>query len=39
MKAVMSAARYLFIICLPFLLLTVVIAAAVNSSWLYTHGF
>jgi len=39
MKAVMSAARYVFIICLPFLLLTVVIAAAVNSSWLYTHGF
>jgi integral membrane protein (TIGR01906 family) len=39
MKAVMSAARYLFIICLPFLLLTAVIAAAVNSSWLYTHGF
>jgi integral membrane protein (TIGR01906 family) len=39
MKIVMSAARVLFIICLPCLLLTAAIAGAVNSSWLYTHGF
>ena len=39
MKIVMSIARYLFIVSLPFLLLTAVIAGAVNSSWLYTHGF
>ena len=35
----MSIARYLFIVSLPFLLLTAVIAGAVNCSWLYTHGF
>jgi integral membrane protein (TIGR01906 family) len=35
----MSAARILFVICLPCLLLTASIAGAVNSSWLYTHGF
>ncbi len=39
MKIVMSAARVLFIISLPCLLLTAAIAGAVNSSWLYTHGF
>jgi len=39
MKIVMSVARFLFIICLPCLLLTAAIAGAVNSSWLYTHGF
>ena len=39
MKIVMSVARYLFIVSLPFLLLTAVIAGAVNCSWLYTHGF
>jgi integral membrane protein (TIGR01906 family) len=39
MKILMSAARVLFIICLPCLLLTSAIACAVNSSWLYTHGF
>jgi integral membrane protein (TIGR01906 family) len=39
MKIVMSVARILFIICLPCLLLTAAIAGAVNSSWLYTHGF
>ena len=39
MKVFMSVARYLFIVSLPFLLLTTVIAAAVNCRWLYTHGF
>jgi integral membrane protein (TIGR01906 family) len=39
MKIVMSVARVLFIICLPCLLLTAAIAVAVNSNWLYTHGF
>ena len=39
MKILMSAARILFVICLPCLLLTASIAGAVNSSWLYTHGF
>ena len=39
MKFFMSVARYLFIVSLPFLLLTTVIAAAVNCRWLYTHGF
>ena len=39
MKIIMNIARYIFIICLPFLLLTVVIAGAVNCNWVYTHGF
>ena len=39
MKVLMSIARYLFIVSLPFLLLTAVIAGAGNCSWLYTHGF
>ena len=39
MKILMSAARVLFIFSLPCLLLTAAIAGAVNSSWLYTHGF
>lgn len=39
MKIIMNIARYIFIICLPFLLLTAVIAGAVNCSWVYTHGF
>ena len=39
MKIMMFFARVLFIVCLPCLLLTASIAGAVNSSWLYTHGF
>lgn len=39
MKVFVTIARCIFIICLPVLLLTVVIAGAVNCSWLYTHGF
>jgi integral membrane protein (TIGR01906 family) len=39
MKVAGAFARYLFIICLPLMLLTGVIAAAVNSTWLYTSGF
>ena len=33
------AARWLFILCLPVLLLTVSIGLAVNSQWLYEYGF
>lgn len=33
------AARWLFILCLPVMLLTAVIAIAVNSHWLYEYGF
>lgn len=39
MKVIVTVARWIFIICLPFLLLTAAIAGEVNSSWLYTHGF
>ena len=39
MKVIVTVARWIFIICLPFLLLTATIAGAVNCSWLYTHGF
>jgi len=33
------AARWLFILCLPFLLLTASVAWAANSPWLYENGF
>jgi integral membrane protein (TIGR01906 family) len=39
MKIVVIIARIIFVVCLPVLLLTAVIAGEVNSSWLYTHGF
>ena len=39
MKIVVSITRVIFVVCLPVLLLTAVIAGEVNSSWLYTHGF
>ena len=39
MKIAVSIARIIFVVCLPVLLLTAVIAGEVNSSWLYTHGF
>jgi len=32
-------AKWLFILCLPILLLTASIGGAVNSPWLYQHGF
>ena len=32
-------AKWLFILCLPFLLLTVSLGGAVNSLWLYKYGF
>ena len=31
--------RWLFIVCLPFVLVTATIAWAFNSAWLYEHGF
>jgi integral membrane protein (TIGR01906 family) len=34
-----TAAKWLFIICLPALLLTASISGAVNSAWLYRYGF
>ncbi len=34
-----NIAKWLFIICLPLVLLTASIAWAVNSSWLYEYGF
>ena len=39
MKVLMAVARFIFIISIPFLLLTAAIAGAVNCSWVYTHGF
>lgn len=39
LKILAIAARWLFILCLPILLLTVSIGWAVNSHWLYTYGF
>ena len=39
MKIAVIIARIIFVVCLPVLLLTAVIAGEVNSSWLYTHGF
>ncbi len=39
MKIPGIAAKWLFILCLPILLLTTGIGWAVNSSWLYNYGF
>lgn len=39
MKALSLAARWLFILCLPVLLITASLAWAVNSLWLYEYGF
>jgi len=39
LKAVGIAAKWLFILCLPILLLTASLAWAVNSLWLYKYGF
>jgi integral membrane protein (TIGR01906 family) len=38
MKALASAAKWLFILCLPLLLFTASIGWAVNSLWLYRYG-
>ena len=39
MKALNIVAKWLFILCLPVLLLTASIGVAVNSRWLYENGF
>ena len=39
MKTIWIAAKWLFIICIPLLLLTASISWAVNSLWLYQYGF
>src|SRR5450759_1175467 len=39
MKILGNIARWLFVICLPFLFLSASIALAVNSVWFYTSGF
>ena len=39
MKILGIIARWLFILCLPFLLFTASLAWAVNSHWLYNYGF
>jgi len=39
MKIAGVAAKWLFILCLPVLLLTTSISAALNSLWLYENGF
>jgi integral membrane protein (TIGR01906 family) len=39
LKILVIAAKWLFILCLPILLLTASIGWAVNSHWLYTYGF
>ena len=39
MKVLLLFARFLFIICIPVLLLTATIEGLVNCNWLYTHGF
>ena len=39
MKGLTIAAKWLFILCLPILLLTASIGWAVNSQWLYQYGF
>ena len=39
MKGIGIAAKWLFILCLPILLLTVSIGWAANSLWLYKYGF
>ena len=39
MKVISIAAKWLFILCLPVLLLTASVGVAVNSHWLYEKGF
>lgn len=39
MKILVRVAEWLFVICLPFMIITGSIAWAVNSTWLYTSGF
>ncbi len=39
MKGLVIAAKWLFILCLPILLLTASIGWGVNSHWLYEYGF
>ena len=39
MKAFTVIAKWLFVLCLPVLLLTASVGWAVNSLWLYEHGF
>ncbi len=39
MRALATITRWLFILCLPVLLLTASIGGAVNSLWLYEYGF
>lgn len=39
MRILNTAARWLFVVCLPFLLVTASIWWAANSHWLYTSGF
>ena len=39
MKILSIVARWLFILCLPILLLTASLGGAVNSLWLYKYGF
>jgi integral membrane protein (TIGR01906 family) len=39
MKAIGIATKWVFILCLPFLLFTASLAWAINSLWLYNYGF
>ncbi len=39
MRIMATIARWLFVLCLPILLLTASLGWAVNSLWLYQHGF
>jgi len=39
LKVLVITAKWLFILCLPILLLTASIGWGVNSQWLYTYGF
>ena len=39
MKIIGTAAKWLFMLCLPVMLVTASIACAVNSLWLYKYGF
>ncbi|MDD5354862.1 MAG: DUF1461 domain-containing protein, partial [bacterium] len=38
-KYISLIARWLFILCIPLILLTAAITAAINSQWLYEYGF
>jgi hypothetical protein len=39
MRLLDAAAKWLFILCLPVMLLTASIGLAINSQWLYEYGF